>query len=229
MSKKDLLEPRLNLRVAPALDDDGGGIGEGSGEQAVGPAPAEFESAGADPGAARPGGAGVVEGESSAAFLAQQAGAGDGAGEGLLPGADIEAAAARAEDEVALEKISAGLGSDLAVVELDREHCAAGVGFAAEFSVGGRDGAGGLHDGAVLDGEVDGAGGQRAPEGIDAGYVVGAEDEQAGSSAGVDDAQRAGAALERAVPGEHISVRVDDGVAAVGGGIGVDLGAAIDV
>ena len=52
---------------------DGGWIGESSGEQAVGPEPAEFESAAADPGAARPSGTGVVEDKSPATFLAQQA------------------------------------------------------------------------------------------------------------------------------------------------------------
>src|SRR5207249_10598627 len=39
----------------------------------------------------------------------------------------------------------------------------------------------------------------------------------------------AGPGLEGAVPGEHIPVRVNDGLAAVGGGIGVNLGAAVDV
>src|SRR5205823_2941893 len=107
------------------------------------------------------------------------------AGESLDPGAGIETTTTGAEDEVALKRIVARLGSNLAVVEFDREHCAADVSFAAEFAAAGRDGAGGLDDGAVLDGEVDGTGRQGAAEGIDAGFLVRAEDEQAGRAAGV--------------------------------------------
>ena len=142
-----------------------------------------------DDGAARPGGTGIINDEIASAFLGQPARAGDRAEESLVPGAGIETATAGAENEVALESIAAGLGADLAVVELDGEHRAAGVGFAAEFSTGRCDCAGGLDDRAVLDGEVDRAGRQHAAEGIDAGLFVRAENEQARRAARVDDAQ----------------------------------------
>src|SRR6185503_13488530 len=69
--KEGFVGAAVEFEGCAAVDDDGGRSGEGSGEQAVGPASAEFECAAANSGPARPGGAGVVEGESSGAFLAQ--------------------------------------------------------------------------------------------------------------------------------------------------------------
>src|SRR5439155_19088703 len=120
--------------------------------QAVGPALAELERAVVDEGPAGPRAAGIVDDEPTDAELGHGAGARDGAAESLFPRPDIEASAAGAEDQVALERVPARLGADLpAVLKQNGQGRAAGAGFAPEFSAGGRDGARGLHHYVILD------------------------------------------------------------------------------
>src|SRR5206468_9870876 len=69
--KEGFVGAAVEFEGCAAVDNDGGRIAEGSGEQAVGPASAELEGAGANSGAARPSGAGIVDDESSGAFLGE--------------------------------------------------------------------------------------------------------------------------------------------------------------
>src|SRR5207253_676534 len=116
-------------------------------------------------------------------------------------------------DQITIESIAAGFSPDLAVIEFDGQHCPTRIGFAPELSAGWRDLARGLNDCAILDSKINGTGRQCAAERIDAGYLICAEDEHAAGTAADDDAQRPGAALQRAVPGEHISMHINDGIA----------------
>src|SRR5439155_8038384 len=153
--KERFVGAAIKLERCAGANDKRRGIGEGSWEQAVGAAPTELKCAAANAGAAAPGGARVVDDESSGAPFGESARTGDGAKKRLYPGADVKAAAAGAQDQIAEEGVAAGLRADLAAtLELDREDCAAAVGFAAQFSAGRRYLAGGLNDHSVLNAEI---------------------------------------------------------------------------
>src|SRR5436190_15213978 len=132
-----------------------------------------------------PGGAGIVNNQVARAFLGQHARTRDSGKKSLVPCSRIKAATADPEDEVALKTVTAGFGSDLAIVEQNRQGHAARIQFAAQFSARRGDGTGSLEDGAHLNGQVCRAPRQRAAERIDARFLIGAKSEQSWICAGV--------------------------------------------